>query len=237
MYRSFFIVTGTACVLYYILLTILSGFHVYFNFIWLGMGMLLIGLSFIHRPALKKTFTIFLLLISIAVIGAVSPIIMASAQEEPADTQYLLIPGAAVNADYSPSNVLYHRLQAAKDYYNTHPNVIIIVSGAQGEDERISEALCMRDWLLERGVDEQHIIMDEQAQNTSQNITYAKEIMKDPDLKLTIVTSNFHMYRCLRLAEINGFTNVTGISSYTIPALLPNYYIREAAASFKDFYL
>ncbi|PCF64377.1 hypothetical protein B4W74_07795 [Staphylococcus intermedius] len=78
----------------------------------------------------------------------------------------------------------------------------IIVSGGQGPDEPISEALAMQRYLLQQGIAPQQISMEAQSTNTRQNIFYSKRYLalhKQPHT--VIVTSSFHILRALRLAE------------------------------------
>ena len=60
----------------------------------------------------------------------------------------MIILGAKVNED-GISKTLKRRLDKAIEYYNTNKNINIIVSGGQGSDEVVTEALAS-EWLLSR---------------------------------------------------------------------------------------
>ena len=48
--------------------------------------------------------------------------------------------------------MLRRRLDTAYEYLSLHENVKAVVSGGQGEDESISEAECMKDYLVSKGI-------------------------------------------------------------------------------------
>ena len=54
----------------------------------------------------------------------------------------------------APSLTLTERLDAAYDYLCSHPDAACILSGGQGDDEKISEAECMYRYLTKKGFDD-----------------------------------------------------------------------------------
>ena len=67
------------------------------------------------------------------------------------DSDVIIVLGAQVKADGTPSVALERRLTAALESYN-EDRQLIIVCGAQGANEPRPEGDVMRDWLLARGV-------------------------------------------------------------------------------------
>lgn len=61
--------------------------------------------------------------------------------------------------------------KALSVYHSQRTKPIIIVSGGQGPDEPISEALAMKRYLIAHNVPENHIFMENQSTNT-QTISY-----------------------------------------------------------------
>ena len=58
------------------------------------------------------------------------------------------------------------------------------VSGSQGQGEDISEARCMADWLIDRGIEPERVWLEEQADNTQENIAappYKRSASKHPE--------------------------------------------------------
>lgn len=127
-----------------------------------------------------------------------------------------------------PSRVLTERLEAACDYLKSEPDAVAILSGGKGEDEEISEAGCMYEYLTAHGIAEDRLILEDMSTNTRENLAFSKEILRKRQLgmEVTIITSGFHEYRANKMAE------KLGLKSYSTPAhtgilYFPTYYVRE----------
>ncbi|XZH18421.1 YdcF family protein (plasmid) [Clostridium perfringens] len=59
--------------------------------------------------------------------------------------------------------------------FNKKP--IFIVSGSQGKDEIVSEAWAMKKYLINNGINEKNIIMEDKSTTTLENLKYSKDIM------------------------------------------------------------
>ena len=81
----------------------------------------------------------------------------------------MVILGCQVRQD-GPSVLLRDRLDEALDYLEDHPDMTVVVSGGQGDDEHVSEAQAMYDYLVEHGADGDQIIREDQSRNTWQNV-------------------------------------------------------------------
>ena len=142
----------------------------------------------------------------------------------------IIVLGAGVNGT-EPSLSLRTRLDAALAYAQDKPDVPIIVSGSQGQGEDISEARCMADWLTGRGVDPDRIWLEEQANNTKENIHYSIEMLSergmDPAANIAVVASDYHLCR----ASMYMTGNMVPVAAH-MPTqyflLTLNYYVREA---------
>lgn len=112
----------------------------------------------------------------------------------------------------------------------------IMVVGANGDviDKGLREATQFKDVLLDHGISEEDILVEENSQNTYQNAVEAKKILDEhPDLNdILLVTSALHMPRskaCFEKAGFNNFGTFTtdhytgGKRGYTVEQfLLPN---------------
>lgn len=100
---------------------------------------------------------------------------------------------------WGPSILLQDRLDTALDYWEDHPDVKIVVTGGKGDDEHMSEAQCMYDYLTAHGVDGESIYMEDQSRNTWQNANYTLDLMENEGWGLTddviLVSSGFHLSR------------------------------------------
>ena len=90
------------------------------------------------------------------------PIVKNARTEAEPGRKYLIVLGAAVHGD-SPSLALTHRLEGALDYLNRYPDSVAIVSGGKGKGENMTEAECMRRWLINHEVDSGRIICEDKA--------------------------------------------------------------------------
>ncbi len=128
------------------------------------------------------------------------------------------------------------RLDRAVQYHAKNPDALIIVSGAQGVGETVTEAEAMKDYLVKAGVPSEIIIEEDRATSTSENMKFSKEILDGiygKDVSVCFVTNNFHVYRSARLAKMSGLENVTHLhTSLQWYNYVPSY-IRETLAIFK----
>lgn len=110
---------------------------------------------------------------------------------------------------------------------------ILIPSGGRGDDEKLSEAEAMKRYLLEHGIPEECILPEDRSKTTRENLLYSKEIIDArPGRKRTaLVSSNYHVYRCLRLAREAGL-KCTGIGADVALYYWPSALIREFIAIF-----
>ena len=127
-----------------------------------------------------------------------------------------------------PSLMLGRRLEAAYSYLSEHESVNAVVSGGKGEDESISEAQCMREWLVGKGIAPARIYMEDKSVNTAENLRFSKKIIDENGLpgRITIVTDGFHQLRADIIAEKQRIESCN-ISADTPFYLLPTYWVRE----------
>lgn len=146
----------------------------------------------------------------------------------PQDTQAIIVLGAQVKEDGSLSVQLQWRLDKALEVYGAYPQPIV-VCGAQGTNEPVTEASAMRDYLLQNGVPEADILLEDQSFNTRQNLKNAQRLLPEGVKKVLIVTSNYHLPRAMALAADTGF-EPTGAGSPIKWYYWPKNHFREALA-------
>ena len=69
--------------------------------------------------------------------------------------------------------------------------------------------------------------MEDNSVNTNQNLKFSSEYINIEEDTVGIVTSNFHIYRSVRLAKKQGYENVCGIAAKSHKFLLPANMLRE----------
>lgn len=77
------------------------------------------------------------------------------------------------------SSSLKYRLDTAIGFNKEKPSVKIIISGGQGEGEDITEALAMKNYLINNGVGENLIISEDKSTSTYENFLFTKEILEN----------------------------------------------------------
>ena len=190
--------------------------------------------AFIGRCLGSAWGKIFLVLAGLAVVfGIVLAVVISvfmikEANDPPEDENTTVVVLGCKVRDGAPSLMLSRRIDAAYEYLSAHDGVYAVVSGGQGSDEIISEAKCMKDCLVEKGIAPERIFMEDKSVNTEENLRFSKKIIKDNGLpeKITIVTDNFHQLRAEMIAEKYGIEacNISGTASWY---LLPTYWVRE----------
>lgn len=140
----------------------------------------------------------------------------------------VIVLGAGVNGR-TPSLSLLTRLEAALAYVEDKPDIPVVVSGSQGQGEEISEARCMADWLIANGVDRSRVLLEEQADNTEENIRYSLELLEERGIAggLAVVSSDYHLCRAAMYLGGDMVPVAARMPARYWP-LTVNYYIREA---------
>ncbi|HIS94899.1 MAG TPA: YdcF family protein [Candidatus Ventricola gallistercoris] len=148
------------------------------------------------------------------------------------ESDAIIVLGAQVLADGTPSVALERRLTAALEAYEEKPQ-LIITCGARGLDEPRAEGEVMRDWLIERGVSPDDVVPETSSFNTRENLEYAQAIMEHRGLqKALIVTSDYHVARALALCEQVGI-DATGKGSPSKPEYFIKNHFREGLSWMK----
>ena len=131
-------------------------------------------------------------------------------------------------------------LDKALEYLEDHPDMTVVASGGQGENEPTSEAQGMADYLADHGFARENIILETQSHNTNQNLRFSAQCLAEAGVDLRdgviIVSNGFHLTRARMLAHRIGFEDVSVLaapSSHTPTRL--KMYVREPLALVKSF--
>lgn len=124
--------------------------------------------------------------------------------EADGSNEYVVILGAKVKPGGIPSQSLKNRLDAAVDYLQKYPTVKAIVTGGQGADEDRTEASVMADYLIEHGIAEERVLLEDQSTTTYENLLFAKKLLPENTESITIISNDFHLKRATILAQKLG---------------------------------
>ncbi len=141
----------------------------------------------------------------------------------------LVVPGAAVRPDGSPSGILEDRLDGALELYSQGVAPLIIVSG--NKEDNYDEPSAMKAYLVERGVQEEDVVCDTQGYTTADTMRRAHDVFGAQ--RIVITTQRYHLYRSIYLAQrfgMQAFGVPTDYHSYDRQLW---YNIRECGACIK----
>ena len=156
----------------------------------------------------------------------------AAALEEPFDC--ILVLGAGVRADGTPSHMLEDRLEIGIEMYFAGASDRLLMSGDHMSPD-YNEVGVMKSHAISAGVPAEVIFLDHAGLSTYESIWRAKEIFGAK--RILIVTQKYHLYRALYVAD------ALGLEAYGVSADLRPYTaqivrdVREVAARVKDFIL
>lgn len=227
---------GIVCLLYYGWLFVIS---MDFAVIWLVFGILAVlgGLFgktvWDHLPGAARAACVMAFAAGILIFGMVECQIFRHLWKEP-DTELpiVVVLGAQVRG-MRPSRALERRLEKAEAFLKEHPDTLAVLSGGQGDGEDITEAQCMYNWLTEHGIASSRLILEECSTSTEENLKFSAAFL-DKTAPVGILTSNFHVYRALRLAKKQGYAKPCGIPAKSDARYQVHYLVREFFALVKE---
>ncbi|MEG0250047.1 MAG: YdcF family protein [Peptostreptococcus sp.] len=150
------------------------------------------------------------------------------------DADYIMVLGAKLHGD-RPSKSLKYRMEAALEYMQKDPELILIATGGQGHDESIPEGQAIKKYFISKGIDESRILVEDKSENTFENMKMSREMIeKDGRIKVNIVSNKYHIFRAKMLAQRNNF-DPYGVPAKTPESVLIKSYLREALALVKSY--
>lgn len=184
-------------------------------------------LKFIKR--IWRLFVISVIALFLWLMYCYTVIITHPFDDEVQQADAAIVLGAALWND-RPSPALKERLNHALELYLDKKVAYIIVSGGKGV-QNLSEAEGMRNYLIEQGVIENHILLEQHATNTYENLLFTQAIVNKHQFnKVVIVSHAYHAYRTDRIAKYLNYEQyqVSGIESLVLNK--PYHYTREVLA-------
>ena len=244
--NALFAIAALACIAYYLALGFTVRFGQSLMFMWLVLAavflarFVLVGIQIRTGVRLLPGWIIKVIHAGFALFTAsfivIETIILSACFTTTGPgMDYIIVLGAKVNGT-QPGGALRNRIQVAYEYWQQSPDTVIIASGGQGSDEGISEAECMRRGLIERGVPEENIILEDTSTSTYENLRNSLALISyDEQTKIGVVTNNFHVYRAMKIARAAGNADFHGIYVYTSLISFPHYMLREYFAFIVGF--
>lgn len=148
------------------------------------------------------------------------------------DADCILVLGASVLPDGTPSPILRDRLVVGAQLYEADVAPKILVSGDNGDDS-YNEVASMKAFLMDLGVPSEDVFCDHCGFNTYDSMWRARNIFGVE--RIVVVTQTYHEYRALFNAQGVGM-QARGVSSDLHDYDNQDYYdLREVFARIKDF--
>ncbi len=260
------------CLAYYVVILVYSGIGTSHAVIWLmfafGLGAAFWSVRSYQRDSERFGLRIPVTLVTLCAAGTlillIAQILILSAVPSVAEQRldYLIVLGAQLD-DGQPTKILRLRLDKAAEYARENPETVLVLSGGQtgGQDE--TEASVMQAYLLEKGVPEDRMLLEQQSTSTMENIAYSRQLIDQqresrrsrehgvlgglpiqrtkPDepglgrmMRVGILTSNFQLYRASKIAKHQGFVHVSGIACQSDQILFLHFCFRDSLALLKE---
>ena len=151
------------------------------------------------------------------------------------NTDYcILVLGAGLKPDGTPSEILQDRLDGAIALYQSGISNTLILSG-DCSGEAYDEVGAMEIYCLEQGVLKEHIVRDTDGFSTYESMKNTIQTMGYKNL--IVVTQRYHLYRAMYIAENMGASVVGFPADYHIYRGQLIRDTREVLARVKDFFL
>ena len=163
--------------------------------------------------------------------GTVVIAIKAVRRKVELNKDYMIILGCQIQEDGSLTPLLKGRVDRALEFRNqqlqaTGKDLVFVPSGGKGDNEIISEAEAMKNYLLNQGIKEENILPENRSANTGENIRFSNQLINQEDASIGFSTTNYHVLRAGLTATEQGL-KMDGIGSKTKAYFWINAFIRE----------
>jgi Uncharacterized conserved protein len=260
------------CLIYFIVILFYSGMGTAYAFIWFLFAMGL-GITawcvwrYQHYPRkmpLRLPVSLVTLCGAGLVIMLILQILIISKVPQVAESglEYVIVLGTPVRGEM-PGRTLKLRLEKAAEYAIQNPETIMVLSGGRTGADAKAEAEVMRQYLLEKGVPDEQMVLEVRSTSTVENIAYSRiliDMMRkekdkenpsdkralpaylpsmmghkpDNSRQVGILTSNFHLYRAMQIARKQGMQEISGIASPSDRILFVHFCFRDGLAILKE---
>ena len=183
---------------------------------------------------LAGTVNIIYLYFECMIIGVIIASAVVVHYEPEKDKDYIIILGCGIRKDGTPTPLLKGRVDRAlrfreQQLKETGKDLCFVVSGGQGPNEVISEAECMKNYLISQGIPEERIITEDKSTTTAENMSFSKEKIAQAgglNGKIAYSTTNYHVFRGgLKARRVK--MRAVGMGAKTKWYFWPNAAVRE----------
>lgn len=176
-----------------------------------------------------------------AVFGVTNAVVVVSTKDAivsteaaaQADADAIVVLGASVLPDGTPSGILQDRLDDGIALYFAGAASKLIMSG-DNSTVAYNEVQAMKNYAIAQGVPSADIFCDHAGFSTYESMYRAKHVFGAE--RIVVATQTYHLYRALYAAHGLGLEAVGVPSDYHTYAKQSQYDLREVPARTKDFF-
>ena len=124
------------------------------------------------------------------------------------DKTIVIVLGNRLNDDGTITKIQEERLLMALELEElVNPDCFILTGGLANEKAGRTEAFAMYQWLLDHGITEERLILENKSLSTVENALYSVPIAKSLGAKRVIVCSSAYHFADPRYKAIESFTS------------------------------
>ena len=225
------LIIGVFSVFYYFTCVFYAGFRLSFVWIWLLLAAFCMVRFFMLLSKVRRKengkykskrlhkvvsvlYHIAVCLVTLLFLFVEANVVIAMNRAPKENLDYVIVLGAGLRGE-EPTRPLFLRIQKAYNYSVRNENTKVIASGGQGPDEIVSEAEVIRRNLIQMGLEENRILIEDESTDTVENFRNSKELIPEGS-SVGIVTNGFHLYRSELIASALGYENISGVPAETL---------------------
>ena len=168
------------------------------------------------KQILKWT-SLFLAAVLLHALFCAASIVTYANRDDRAPADCIIVLGAGTDGK-RPNAVFRERLNHAVTLYKEGYAAVILLTGGLTPGNEHSDSYIAGQYLLELGIPEEAIVLEEHSTITQENLEFAKEIMNSREFSTAIIVSDpFHMKRSISMAkdyEIEAVSSPTPTTRY-----------------------
>ena len=169
------------------------------------------------KKRILKYTAFFLAAVILYFLFCAASIVIYSNRDDRAPADCIIVLGAGTDGK-RPNAVFRERLNHAVTLYKEGYADVILLTGGLTPGNEHSDSYIAGQYLLELGIPEEAIVLEERSTITQENLEFAKEIMNSRDFSTAIIVSDpLHMKRSISMAkdyEIEAFSSPTPTTRY-----------------------
>lgn len=173
------------------------------------------------------------LAINLWMVGSTKKYLLTPEEAEKKNADCILVLGAGIQPDGSPSPILRDRLTVGVALYDGGASARLLMSGDHGREDH-DEVNAMKAFAIENGVPSNAVFMDHAGFSTYDSMVRARDVFQVKTV--VIVTQKYHLSRAVYIARSLGMDACGVPSDLQAYAAQAKYSAREAIARVKDFF-